>query len=269
MKTLLKYLTISAFTLLGNLVSAQTGINTNSPKAKLEIKGSAAAASTSGSSDNSILRLSESANSGSKVLDIGSNGTTYGWLQPRLNSDYSTNYNTLLNPNGGNVSIATGANTATLNVGGTITATGTIRSSAAGQILNSVMFNETDLSISASGSTVANTNTSVIQANYTPVSSSSKIFIEFHCKFDVAGSTNDNWKTYIIVGSTTLQTREAVWSQADGGGGRGASLFPISAVYSNTTGNTITIKINVHEISGDDTFTLYPDAILSITEVAQ
>lgn len=269
MKTLLRILTISTFAFLGNLVSGQTGINTNSPKAKLEIKGNSAAASTSGSSDNSILRLSESVNSGSKVLDIGSNGTSYGWLQPRLNSDYSTNYNTLLNPNGGNVSIATGLNTATLNVGGTISATGTIRSSAAGQILNSVMYNETDLSISASGSAVANTNTTIIQTNYTPVSSSSKILIEFHCKFDVAGSNADNWKTYIIVGSTTLQTREGVWSQADGAGGRGASLFPISAVYSNTTGNAITIKINVQEISGDDTFTLYPDAILTITEVAQ
>lgn len=269
MKSLLKMLSISASIFLGNAAFAQIGINTSTPKAKLEIKGNSAAPSTSGSSDNGVLRLSESANSASKVLDIGTNGTTYGWIQPRLNSDYSTNYNILLNPNGGNVSIGTGANTATLNVGGAISATGTIRSSAAGQILNSVMFNETDLSISASGSAIANTNTTIIQTNYTPVSSSSKIFIEFHCKFDVAGSTNDNWKTYIIVGSTTLQTREAVWSQSDGAGGRGASLFPISAVYSNTTGNAITIKINVHEISGDDTFTLYPDAILSITEVAQ
>lgn len=250
MKSLLRILSISVCISFGNAAFAQTGINTNSPKAELEIKGTAATAATSGSADNSILRISESANSGSKVLDIGSNGTSYGWLQPRLNSDYSTNYNTLLNPNGGNVSIATGTNTATLNVGGTISATGTIRSSAAGQILNSVMYNETDLSISASGSAVANTNTSIIQTNYTPVSSSSKIFIEFHAKFDVPGSNNDNWKSYIIVGSTTLQTREAVWSQSDGGGGRGASLFPISAVYSNTTGNSITIKINVQEISG-------------------
>ena len=250
-------------------LNAQIGINTSSPKSKLEIRGTSAAASTSGSADNSVLRLSEASTAGSKTLDIGSNGNTYNWIQPRLNSNYSTNYNLLLNPNGGNVSIATGSNTATLNVGGTVTATGTIRSSAAGQILNSVMLNESDLSISASGVTVANTNSTVLQTTYTPVSSSSKIMIEYHCKFDVAGSNTDNWKSYLIVGSTTLQTREAVWTLADGAGGRGASLFPISAVYSNTTGNSITIKINVEEISGDDTFKMYPDAIMTITEVAQ
>ncbi len=264
-----KFFSFSSLFCLFLSLKAQTGINTNAPKSKLEIKGNSATAATIGSADNSVLRLSEAANSGSKTLDFGSNSSSYNWIQPRLNSNYSTNYNLLLNPNGGNVSISTGSNSATLNVGGTITATGTIRSSAAGQVLNSVMLNETDLSISASGVTVANTNSTVLQTTYNPVSSSSKIFIEYHCKFDVPGSNTDNWKSYLLVGSTILQTREALWSLADGAGGRGASLFPISAVYSNTTGNSITIKINVEEISGDDSFKMYPDAIMTITEVAQ
>ncbi len=269
MKTRFHFSTFTVFFFVLNSVIAQIGINTNSPTAKLEIKGTSTAASSTGSSDNSILRLSESVNSGSKSIDFGSNGNSYNWIQPRLNSNYASNHPLLLNPNGGNVSIATGANTSTLNVGGSITASGNIRSSASGQILNSVMLNETNLNIASAGVTVANSNTTVVQTNYTPVSTSSKILIEFHCKFDVAGSNSDNWKSYLIVGTNTLQTHEAVWLLADGAGGRGASLFPISAVYSNTTGNSMTIKINVEEISGDDTFKMYSDGIMTITEVAQ
>ena len=250
-------------------LKAQTGINTSTPTAKLEIKGTAAAASASGSASNGIVRLSEGTISGSDALDFGSNGTSYFWIQPRVISDYASNNHLLINPNGGVVSIGTSKTSNTLNVGGTMTATGTIRSSAAGQVLNTVMLNESDLSISASGVTVYNTTSTVLQTTYTPVSSSSKIFIEYHCKFDLPGSSNDDWKSYLIIGSTTIQTREGIWTLADGGGGRGASLFPISGVYSNTTGNAITIKINVGAVSSDDTFKMYPDAIMTITEVAQ
>ncbi|MCL9981060.1 MAG: hypothetical protein NBV77_06400 [Bacteroidia bacterium] len=247
---------------------AQTGINTVNPNSRLEIKGTSSIPGSSGSTSNGVLRLSEGANSNLKAIDFGFSGTSYGWIQPRLNSDYSQNYNLLLNPNGGAVIIGNSSGSATLNVGGTVTASGTIRSSQSGQLLNTIILNESDLSISSNQS-VVNTTQTILTYTYTPVSSSSKIIIEFHGKHSIPGSSNDEWKSHLLVGNSTLQTQRNIWSLADGGGGRGSTLFPLTGVYSNTNGSQITIKVNVEEVSGDDTFTLNPDVLFTIKEVAQ
>jgi hypothetical protein len=256
------------FALVANFVFAQTGINTIIPKARLEVQGTLSSPLTSGSLDNGVVRISTSSSSGSNVLDIGNNGTTYSWLQPRLNSDYSANYNLLLNPNGGNILIGGASNNAKLNVAGDITSTGTIRSTQTGQLLNTLFLDETDLGISST-QTFENTTKNIVQYSYTPVSSSSKILIEFHSRFTIPGSNSDQWKSYLKIGSTTIQTQTAVWNASDGAGGRGAALFPIRGVYSNTTGNQITINIDVEEVSGDDKANVFADMILVIREVAQ
>ncbi len=247
---------------------AQTGINTVNPNSRLEIKGTSSVPSSSGSTSNGVLRLSEGANSNLKALDFGFNGTSYGWIQPRLNTDYSQNHNLLLNPNGGAVIIGNGPSSALLNIAGSVTASGTIRSTQSGQLLNTIILNETDLSISTNQS-VANSTQTILTYTYTPISTSSKIIIEFHGKYSIPGSNNDEWKSHLLVGSTTLQTQRNIWTLADGGGGRGSTLFPLTGVYSNTTGSQITIKVNVEEVSGDDTFTLNPDILFTIKEVAQ
>lgn len=255
--------------LLGSELNAQTGINTTTPVSRFEVKGSSSDPSLSGSSStNGVLRISEGATSNLKALDFGINRNRESWIQPRLNSDYSVNHNLLLNPNGGSIVIGNSPSTAKLNVGGTITASGTIRSSQAGQLLNTVLLNEGDLSISSS-QTFSNQNKTVASFNYTPVSSSSKIIIEFHAQYSIPGASNDEWKSYLLVGSTVLQTQRGIWSLADGAGGRGSNLFPLRGVFSNTTGNQITIKIDVEEISGDDNVTIFSDLLLTIREVAQ
>ncbi len=99
---------------------AQTGIGTTAPVNKLQVEGAAADPATSGATANGILRLSGT--TGIHVLDMGvSYSATYAWIQARSESAYGTNYNLILNPNGGNVGIGTTAPTAKLNlVGGGI-----------------------------------------------------------------------------------------------------------------------------------------------------
>ncbi|MHA8079773.1 hypothetical protein VR610_01320 [Aquirufa regiilacus] len=99
---------------------AQTGIGTIAPINKLQVEGPAADPATSGATANGILRLSGT--TGIHVLDMGVSLTsTYGWIQARSESAYGTNYNLILNPNGGNVGIGTTTPTAKLNlVGGGI-----------------------------------------------------------------------------------------------------------------------------------------------------
>ncbi len=96
---------------------AQTGIGTTSPVNKFQVETTTSDPLTSGSSANGNFRLSGT--SGSHVLDFGlSSSNTNSWLQSRSRSNYGTNYNLLLNPNGGNVGIGTTSPTARLNIAG-------------------------------------------------------------------------------------------------------------------------------------------------------
>ena len=101
---------------------AQTGIGTTTPVNKLQVETTTADPASSGATANGNLRLSGT--TGSHVLDFGlSNSSTYSWLQSRSKSAYGTNYNLLLNPNGGFVGIGTTSPSNTLTIGNT---TGTI-----------------------------------------------------------------------------------------------------------------------------------------------
>ena len=101
---------------VSSFVKAQTGIGTTTPINKFEVVATTADPASSGSSANGNVRLGPS--SGSHVLDFGLSSTsTYAWLQARLKSNYGTNYNLVLNPNGGNVGIGTTSPAKLLTVG--------------------------------------------------------------------------------------------------------------------------------------------------------
>ena len=110
------------FLVISSGVFAQTGIGTTTPVNKFEVVSATADPASSGSSSNGNLRLGGT--SGSHILDFGlSSSSTYGWVQARSKSNYSTIYSLAFNPNGGNVGIGTASPSSTLtvgNAGGTI-----------------------------------------------------------------------------------------------------------------------------------------------------
>ena len=107
---------IVSFLFVGLFVKAQTGIGTTVPVNKFEVVASNADPASSGSSANGNLRLGATASS--HVLDFGlSSSSNYAWLQARLQSNYGTNYNLVLNPNGGSVGIGTTSPAKLLTVG--------------------------------------------------------------------------------------------------------------------------------------------------------
>jgi hypothetical protein len=98
--------------------SGNVGIGTNSPGANLETFGGVNnLPSASGSAVEAGVRVRGGGNV--VALDIGSKagGPAASWIQSRNASDYSSNYNLLLNPNGGNVGIGDTSPASLLTVG--------------------------------------------------------------------------------------------------------------------------------------------------------
>ncbi len=258
-------------------VSAQLGMGLTNPNSKFDIRGTISSPASSGSSLNSILRISNSLNSGSAVLDAGIWGGNYAWLQSRQSSNYANNLPLYINRNGGAVSINTSNSSAALNVGGTILASGVIRSTTAGQELNRIAVNETDLGKSSAITNSSGTYTDVITYVYTPVSDKSRILISFNSNYSIGGNVSagtDEFNSQITVGGTTIQEKRQLFVSsggnppAGGSGFRGSAVFPITGVYKNSSTNNITIKVRVSRTSGDDTITINPDILFTIVEIA-
>lgn len=96
-----------------------TGVGIQSPAQRLHVHGLAAGLpATSGTTQNGIVRLSQGTGNG--VLDFGFGGASgAGWLQAADSTNLATEFQLLLNPNGGNVGIGTTAPTQLLSVNGT------------------------------------------------------------------------------------------------------------------------------------------------------
>jgi hypothetical protein len=107
------------------------GVGTTTPKLSLDVKAAGVGfPANSGTTQTGNLRLSQGIGTG--VLDFGIAGTSQlgAWLQATASDNLSNHYDILLNPNGGRVGVALQAANATLDVGGTIHATGVITSDA-------------------------------------------------------------------------------------------------------------------------------------------
>ncbi len=111
-----KFVFILSFLFFTFFSNAQTGIGTTIPVNKFEVVATAADPASSNSSANGNLRLGNT--SAVHVLDFGlSSSSTYSWLQARSKSNYATNYNLVLNPNGGFIGIGNTSPSSTLTVG--------------------------------------------------------------------------------------------------------------------------------------------------------
>lgn len=258
-------------------VNAQVGIGTTTPLNNLEIVGVPAnTASGTIATPNGLLRVSGSL--GSTTMDFGiQSSEDAAWIQVRDKSNYSNTQDLRFQQNGGRVGIGiTGIPAYGLEVSGDVSATGSVRGSAAGQLLKQTVLNASDLGVFSS-ITLSNTSgADVVSYSYTPVSASSKLIIKFNCQSYYGGAapnSSDEQAVTITVNNgtttSTLQSKRQHYRVGSGTGVRSSILFPVTGIYSNSGTGSLTIKVRLQRTQGDDSVVISPDMSLSILEVAQ
>ena len=199
------------------------------------------------------------------------------WMEPLSHRDYPLTYinnptnNAVITSNGvKNVAVAQPGmlyNQARLDVSGSVNPTRW----TTGQTVNTVFLDATQISQSGSNLT-AGTHT-VASYSYTPVSTNSRIIIEYQANYVITGFNQDLFESYIIMdGTNQLAKREQYFDNNPGGGGRSGTLFPISGSITNnqnTTPRPIIIRLVVTSDSVNFTGrgNSY-DACMKITEIA-
>lgn len=233
--------------IFGFIVKAQTGIGTTTPINKFQVETSTADPSSSGQNANGNIRISGT--SANHILDMGlSSSSTYAWIQARLKTNYATNYNLILNPNGGNVGIGTTNPTSRLNIAGggirihngfsnstsrpalNTSTVGNYEIRGVGSITGTTQVdsgNDGFLRISAGGGTGADTQSSIDLSGYSNISDMDRNIVfrtsgTERMRIDLTGNT-------ILSGSLT-------------GNGTSSTLTNFSSVINDQTGTSYTLS---------------------------
>jgi prepilin-type N-terminal cleavage/methylation domain-containing protein len=142
-----------------------------------------------------------------------------------------------------------------------------------GKILNQVIVPITgaDLFILTQSGTTTSFET-IATVNYDPVSSSSKLIIEFHAAYKVIGWGTDSLESRLAIGETQIGYQRQYFISEGGGGSRSSTLFPLVGFYDNTSTAQKTFLAQVRRFSGDDSILIYRSLAgsvnMKITEVA-
>jgi len=201
------------------------------------------------------------------------------WMEPLSHGDYPLTHitnptnNAVVTSNGvNNVAVAQPGllyNQARLDVSGSVNPTRW----TTGQTVNTVFLDATQINQSSSNLTASVTPYTVASYSYTPVSTNSRIIIEYQANYIITGFNSDLFQSNIIMdGATTIAKREQYFDNNLGGGGRSGTLFPISGSITNnqnTNPRSIIVSLIVSSDSVDFTGRSNAfDACMKITEIA-
>jgi hypothetical protein len=127
-----------------------------------------------------------------------------------------------------------------------------------GEVINTRVYNNTDLSMSATTTINSTTYTNVATITYTPKSTTSYLWIEFDAHYDYSnGTTTDDFFSRITVGGSAIVEKNQIMVGQIGGGTRSGTIFPISGRYTNSTTSGIAITVQARWGSADDNIRVY------------
>ena len=171
-----------------------------------------------------------------------------------------------LNETGGAVKMA-------IDTSGNAVFTGFVKPSAwrAGQTIQTLLYNASDLGFTSNYTNNTNTYTSIVSGTYTPLSNLSYIFFEVYAMYDVGGAAADSFFSQITWNGAEIGVQRQVWANGSGGGTRSATLFPLAGRVTNSSLTGYAWAVNTRRDSSDDGITVYPNAgfYVKITEIAR
>jgi len=164
-----------------------------------------------------------------------------------------------------------------LTVTGNVLSYGTIKATKylPGQIVNVSMLSSSELSLSENTNPItvpaATPNYSIFTYDYTPKIATSYIIIEYQTKYTVEGSNGDAINARLNVNGEEISSTYQQWINAQGGGSRSGTIFPIVGRYTNGNTTTKIIGVYIYNNSLDDRVFVNSDnsTWLKITEIAQ
>ena len=151
------------------------------------------------------------------------------------------------------------------NWSGWVTRIGANQPAPAGNILNVAIV--TGSEITATG--ISASSNATLTFNYTPVSATSKLIIEWDADYSIDGAGADSWRgTVTIDGLGVMSKMQTFNGSTAGGGTRGSVMTPIMCVFNNTNTNAKSIGLDMTRVTGDDTITLNNNRVCKITEIS-
>jgi hypothetical protein len=161
----------------------------------------------------------------------------------------------------------------TLDVSGNITCDQSIvaQKFVTGQIANMRILNKTDIGQAATTTLIAAATTTIFTYSYTPECANSYIVVDYQTKYFFGGGNADSLYAYAYVndgsdnrvGETYQQ-----WIDAQGGGTRSGTIFPIVGRYSNANKTAKTIRVDVFN-NTNDTVTVTGDDIMTFLKITE
>jgi len=161
----------------------------------------------------------------------------------------------------------------TLDVSGNITSDHSIvaQKFVTGQVANMRILNKTDIGQAATITINANVTTTLFTYSYTPECANSYIVVDYQTKYFFGGSNADSLYAYAYVNDGTdnrVGETYQQWIDAQGGGTRSGTIFPIVGRYSNANKTAKTIRVDVFN-NTNDTLTVTGDDIMTFLKITE
>ena len=112
----------------------------------------------------------------------------------------------------------------------------------------------------------------VASYTYTPIYSSSAIYLNFYCSYSVTGGGSDVFQSQMTVAGTAVARGSQAWalnSAQFGVGTRSGILFPLLGAYTSSSTSPVLILLQVSRVSGTNSFSMLATSVSAFLKIIE